>query len=226
MPTDDKLTTLLRRGFARATADLDPKPDLIQVIHRRHVSARRRRVAVAVAVPAAVLATGAGLVLAGQNTSNHAPGRAPSHAAVAAAPPAAPAPRGSAPKTTHRSVPVTPASYRVDPLVLRRHHNAPLNCPANATAPVGKSANPSGVWFWTHGQCVFVGVEFAHTKPANATPVHIKGYPGLYGTLENGVRTIYAPAASVGWSGGWVALSMNAGTSQEQVVHWILIPAN
>src|SRR5215469_8828362 len=83
MPADDELTTLLRRGFAQATADLDPSPDLVNVIHRRHVSARRRRVAVAVAVPAAALAAGAGFALAGPGTANHTP----NHTAVAVAPP-------------------------------------------------------------------------------------------------------------------------------------------
>src|SRR5215831_20662104 len=99
MPTDDELTTLLRRGFAQATADLDPNPDLVHVIHRRHVGARRRRVAVAVAVPTAALAAGAGFALVGPGT--------PNHAAVAVAPPS-----GSAPRTTpHTSVPIKVASY-------------------------------------------------------------------------------------------------------------------
>src|SRR5215472_19252623 len=121
MPTDDELTMLLRRGFAQATADLDPNPDLVNVIHRRHVSARRRRVAVAVAVPAAALAAGAGFALAGPGTANHT--------AVAVAPPSGPAPR----TTPHTPVPIKVASYRVDRQVVRRHHSAPLNCPANAT---------------------------------------------------------------------------------------------
>src|SRR5215831_9280691 len=99
MPIDDELTALLRRGFAQATADLDPSPDLVQVIHRRHVGARRRRVAVAVAVPAAALAAGAGFALAGPGT--------PSRTAVAVAPSS-----GSAPRTTpHTSVPIKVASY-------------------------------------------------------------------------------------------------------------------
>src|SRR5215831_10588153 len=101
MPTDDELTTLLRRGFAQATADLDPSPDLVHVIHRRHVGARRRRVAVGVAVPAAALAAGAGFVLAGLGTANHTP----RHSAVAVAPPSAPS--GSAPRSSpHTSVPI------------------------------------------------------------------------------------------------------------------------
>src|SRR5262252_351287 len=107
MPTDDELTTLLRHGFAQATADLDPNPDLVHIIHRRHASARRRRVAVAVAVPAAALAAGAGFALAGPGT--------PNHAAVAGAPSSAPAPNGSAPRTTpHTPVPIKVASYQID----------------------------------------------------------------------------------------------------------------
>src|SRR5215831_11340860 len=108
MPTDDELTTLLRRGFAQATADLEPNPDLVHVIHRRHAGARRRRVAVAVAVPAAALAAGAGFALAGPGTANHTPNRTSSHTAVAVAPPS-----GAAPRTTpHTSVPIKVASYR------------------------------------------------------------------------------------------------------------------
>src|SRR5262249_860151 len=161
MPTDDDLTTLLRRGFAQATADLDPNPDLVNVIHRRHAGARRRRVAIAVAVPAAALAAGAGFALAGPGT--------PSRPAGAVGPAG-----GAAPRTTpHASVPVKVASYRVDRQVVRRHHSAPLNCPASATAaPFGKSANPRpGAWFWTHGKCFFVAVGGADTKPADATPI-------------------------------------------------------
>ena len=216
MPADDELTTLLRRGFAQATADLDPNPDLVNVIHRRHVSARRRRVAVAVAVPAAALAAGAGFALAGPGTANHTP----NHTAVAVAPPS-----GSAPRTTpHTSVPIKVASYRVDRQVLRRHHSAPLNCPANAAAAsFGKSANPRpGAWFWTHGKCFFVAVGRADTKTADATPIHIKGYPGLYGTLKNGVRTIYAPGIS---GRGWWVLTMAANTPPKTAVRMI-VPAN
>jgi hypothetical protein len=216
MPTDDELTTLLRRGFAQATADLDPDPDLVNVIHRRHVGARRRRVAVAVAVPAAALAAGAGFALAGPGTANHAP----NHTAVAVAPPS-----GSAPRTTpHTSVPIKVASYRVDRQVVRRHHGAPLHCPANATAaPFGKSANPRpGAWFWTRGKCFFVAVGGADTKPADATPIHIEGYPGLYGTLKDGVRTIYAPG--IGGRGWWV-LIMAANTPRKTAVR-VIVPAN
>ena len=217
MPTDDELTTLLRRGFAQATADLDPGPDLVHVIHRRHAGARRRRVAVAVAVPAAALAAGADFALAGPGT--------PNHAAVAGAPSSAPAPSGSAPRTTpHTSVPIKVASYRVDRQVVRRHHSAPLNCPANATAaPFGKSANPRpGAWFWTHGRCFFVSVGGADTKPSDATPIHITGYPGLYGTLKDGVRTIYAPGID---GRGWWVLIMPANTPPKTAVRMI-VPAN
>jgi hypothetical protein len=215
MPTDDELATLLRRGFAQATADLDPNPDLVHVIHRRHVGARRRRVAVAVAVPAAALAAGAGFALAGPGT--------PNHTAVAVAPPSAPS--ESAPRTTpHASVPAKVASYRVDRQVVRRHHSAPLNCPANATAaPFGKSANPRpGAWFWAHGKCFFVAVGGADTKPADANPIHIKGYPGLYSTLKDGVRTMYAPG--IGGRGWWV-LIMAANTPPKTAVRMI-VPAN
>src|SRR5215470_2280074 len=220
MPTDDELTTLLRRGFAQATADLDPSPDLVNVIHRRHVGARRRRVAVAVAVPAAALAAGAGFALAGPGTENQTPNRSPGHTALAVAPP-----RASAPRTTpHTPVPIKVASYRVDRQVVRRHHSAPLNCPANATAaPFGKSANPRpGAWFWTHGKCFFVAVGGADTKPADATPIHIKGYPGLYGTLKGRVRTIYAPGID---GRGWWVLIMAANTPGKTAVRMI-VPAN
>ena len=213
MPTDDELTTLLRRGFARATADLDPEPDLVQVVRHRYVSTRRRRFVVRVAVPAAALAAGSGFALAARD--------APGHTAVAVSPPSAPASSVSAPRTTPvRPVPIKPASYRV----LSINRSAPLNCPANATAaPFGKSANPRpGAWFWTHGKCFFVAVGGADTKPADATPIHIKGYPGLYSTLKDGMRTIYAPG--IGGRGWWV-LTMAANTPRKTAVRMI-VPAN
>jgi len=211
MPTDDELTTLLRRGFARATADLDPEPDLVHVVRRRYVSARRRRFVVRVAVPAAALAAGSGFALAARDT--------PGHTAVAVSPPSAPASSVSAPRTTPvRPVPIKPASYRV----LSISRSAPPNCPANATAPIGKSANPAGAWFWTNGKCFFVGVGGSDTKPGDAAPLHIKGYPGLFGTLKDGVRTIYAPG--IGHRGWWV-LTMAANVPQDMAVR-MLVPAN
>jgi hypothetical protein len=222
MPTDDDLTTLLRRGFTQATADLEPEPDLAHVVRRRHVRARRRRLVVGVAVPAAALAASSGLALAGQDSPNQTPTRT----AVAVAPPSAPASTARTASVT--SVPMKPASYKV---VAIKNHSAPPNCPANATAPVGKSENPAGVWYWTEeGTCIFVGIGWADTKPANAVPVHIKGYPGLYGTLKPGVRTIYAPVApgtdSAHPRGGWVALTLSANASDETVVRLIIVPAN
>jgi len=207
MRTEDDLTTLLRRGFTRATADLDPRPDLVQVVRRRHASARRRRLAVRVAVPAAAIAAGSGLALAVPDAPNHGPSRA----AVAGPPPSPPATRASAPRTT-------PISYRV----VLGNHRAPANCPANATTPISKSANPAGVWFFADGQCVFVGVGGADTKPANAVPLPIEGRPGLYTTLENGVRTIYAPG--IGGRGWWV-LTMPATTPPEVAVR-VIVPTN
>jgi hypothetical protein len=212
MPTDDELTTLLRSGFKQATADLDPKPDLVHVIHRRYVRSRRRRLAIGAAVPAAALAAGYGFALAGQN--------APSHTAVAVSPPSTPATRVAAPRTTpHTPVPIKPASYRLKLI----NGSAPPNCPANATAPVSKTANPRpGVWFWTNGKCFFVGVGGTDTKPADATPLRIEGFPGLYSTLKNGVRTIYAPG--IGGRGWWV-LDMPANTPPDVAVR-MLVPAN
>jgi hypothetical protein len=217
MLTDDDITMLLRRGLAQATADLDPGPELVHVVRRRYARARRRRLAVGAAVPAAALAAGTGLALAGQNVPNHTPG----HTAVAVGPPSTPTTNVSAPKTTRiTSVPVTPASYRVKLI----NHSTPPNCPANATAPVGKSENPAGVWFFTNGQCVFVGVGGADTKPRYAAPLYIKGYPGLYSTLENGVRTVYAPG--IGHPRGWWVLTMPPNAPQETAVRMIVVPAN
>jgi hypothetical protein len=212
MRTDDDLTTLLRRGFTQATAELDPEPDLVRIVRRRYVRARRRHLVVGAAGPVAAIAVGSGLVLAGQDNPN----RTPSHTAVAV-------PR-TAPVTR---VPVKPASYK---LVAHKHSAAP-NCPANATAPVGKSENPAGLWFWTkEGTCVFVRIDWADTKPASATPVHLEGYPGLYRTLENEVRAIYAPVApgtnDAHPRGGWVVLTTAASVPPEHVVRLILVPAN
>jgi DNA-binding CsgD family transcriptional regulator len=125
---------------------------------------------VGLAMPAVALAVGSGLALSGRDSPNHAP----SHTAVAV-------PR-KAPVTP---VPVKPASYKL--VAVKIKHCAPPNCPANARAPVGKSEHPTGAWFFTkEGTCVFVRIDWADTKPASAAPVHLNGYPGLYGTLENG----------------------------------------
>ena len=219
MPTDAELTTLLRRGFAHATADLDPRPDLVRVIHSRHVSARRRRVVVALAVPVAAIAAGYGLALAA--------GSGPNQGHTAVAPPSASASSGSGSSTTpHTSVPVKFVSYGVDHRVVRRHHSAPANCPANATAPLVKAVNPAGVpgvWISTNEQCVFVAVGGADTKPGNAAPLHITGFPGIFSTVENGVRTIYAPG--IGGKGWWV-LKMPATAPYETAVHLILVPGS
>jgi hypothetical protein len=110
--------------------------------------------------------------------------------------------------------------------VVLTQHSAPLDCPADATAPVGKAVNPAGVpgvWFFTNGQCVFVGVGGADTKPGNATPLHINGYPGLYSIVENGVRTIYAPG--IGHRGWWV-LKMPATAPADMAVRLIVVPAD
>jgi hypothetical protein len=99
-----------------------------------------------------------------------------------------------------------------------------------AAVPVGKSENPAGAWFWTNGQCVFVGVEWADTKPAAAAPVRIKNYPGLYRTLENGVVTICAPVVpgtnDTHPTGGWVSLTMSASAPQEAAVRLVIVPAD
>ena len=203
MHTDDDLTALLRRGLTQATAGLDPEPDLLHVVRRRYVRGRRRRIAVQVAVPAAALAVGSGFALAGRDTPKHTP----SHTGVA----------------VPRTAPVTPAPMKLASYkVVALHHRAPANCPANATAPFGKSANPAGVWFFTNGQCVFVRVGGADTKPADAVPLHIKGYPGLYSTLKGGARTIYAPG--IGGRGWWV-LKMSADAPQKMAVRLIIVPA-
>ena len=70
---------------------------------------------------------------------------------------------------------------------------------------------------------MFISVGGADTKPATAAPLHIEGYPGLYSTLENGVRTIYAPG--IGHPRGWWVLTMPATASQETAVRLIVVPA-
>ena len=37
MRADEDLTTLLRRGFAQATEELDPEPDIVGSVRRRYV---------------------------------------------------------------------------------------------------------------------------------------------------------------------------------------------
>jgi hypothetical protein len=216
MRTDDDIATLLCRGFARATADLDPPPAPLHVVRSRHARERRRRLVVGVAVPAAALAAGSGLALAGHGASKHTPSRT----AVAVAPPSTPATRALAPNTTSvTSAPIRPASYRV----VLSNHSTPANCTANASAPIAKTANPRpGVWFFTNGQCVFVGVGGADTKPADAAPLQVEGYPGVYSTLKNSVRTIYAPG--IGGRGWWV-LDMPATAPQDLAVR-LIVPAN
>ena len=57
----------------------------------------------------------------------------------------------------------------------------------------------------------------------------LKGYPGLFSTLKDGVRTIYAPVApgtiDAHPSGGWVVLTVSATASQKMVVR-LIVPAN
>src|SRR5262249_13997302 len=170
MPTDDELTTLLRRGLTQATDDLDPSPDIGNAVRHRYVRSRRRRIAVAVAVPVAPPPPPPPLAPAGGGTPNPPP-RPPPPAGPPPPPPPPPAPatRTAAPsRKPISSTPVKPASYRV----VLSDRSAPANCPANATAPIGKTANPRpGVWFWTNGECFFVGVGGADTKPANAAPL-------------------------------------------------------
>jgi hypothetical protein len=162
-------------------------------------------------VPIAAIAVGSGLIVAGRDDGK----RTPSHTAAAV------------PRTTPVThAPVKPASYK---LAAHRHRAAP-SCPANATAPVGKSANPAGVWYWTKERsCVFVRIDWADTKPASAAPVHLEGYPGLYRELEDEVRTIYAPVTpgtnDAHPKGGWVVLTVSASVPQETVVRLILVPA-
>src|SRR5215471_12937071 len=73
MRTDDDLTTLLRRSFTQATADLDPEPDLVRAVRRQYVRSRRHRLFVGLAVPVAVVAVGAGFALLGRDTPSHTP---------------------------------------------------------------------------------------------------------------------------------------------------------
>jgi len=212
MRTDDDLTALLRRGFTQATADLDPETDLVRVVRRRYVRARLRRRVAAVAVAGAALAVGSALALTGRDSPN----QTPSHTAVAA------------PRKAVTAVPVKPASYKL--VAVKIKHSAPPNCPANARAPVGKSEHPSGAWFFTkQGTCVFVRIDWSDTKPASAAAVHLEGYPGLYGTLDNGVRAIYAPVApgtnDAHPNGGWVVLRLSADAPQEKAVRLIVVPA-
>jgi hypothetical protein len=221
MPTDNDLVTLLRHGFERATEDLDPEPGILHVVRRRHVRARRRRLVVGAAIPAAALAASTGFALAGRDIPNH----------IAVPRPGAPTRSISASTTTPlqshtTSAQVKPASYKV----VLTGQSAPPNCPANATAPVGKSDDPAALWYWTEdGTCVFVGVGWADTKPANAAPFRLEGYPGLYDTLKDRVRTIYAPVApgtiDAHPSGGWIVLTVPATASQEMVVR-LIVPAN
>jgi len=205
MLNDDDLTVLLRRRFAQATADLDPNSDLVEVVRRGYVRARRRRIVAAVAVPVAAIAAGSAFALAGRDTPNHTAAPAKSHTGPRTTPP--------------RSVKTKLVSYRM----ATNQRSTSSNCPANATAPVSKTANPRpGVWFWTNGECFFVAIGGEDTKPGDATPLQVEGYPGLYSTLKDGMRTIYAPG--IGGRGWWV-LTMPANTPLDTAVH-TLVPAN
>jgi Sigma-70, region 4 len=87
--------------------------------------------------------------------------------------------------------------------------------------PGRQSGNPSGVWFWTKERtCVFIRVDWADAKPASAAPAHLEGYPGLYRTLDNEVRAIYAPVApgtnDAHPRGGWVVLTASASVPRKR----------
>jgi hypothetical protein len=206
MRTDDDLTTLLRRGFTQASEELEAKPDLVRDVRRRYARARRRHLLLGLAVPAVAFAAGSSLVLIGRDSQTDTPSQTAASPSQTAA---------------------KPTSYKL----IASKHSPPANCPANATAPLGKSENPEGVWFWTkEGTCVFVHIDWANAKPASAVPVHLEGYPGLYGTLEKGVRAIYAPVApganDIHPSGGWAVLRLPANAPEEKAVHLIVVPAN
>src|SRR5262249_62033307 len=103
-----------------------------------------------------------------------------------------------------------------------RSRSTPASCPVNAAAPLPKSGNPPGVWIFTNGQCVFVGVGGSDTKPADAVPLNIEGHPGLYSTLDNGVRTIYAPGIG---GRGWWGLAI-APTLPQDIAVGSIVPTN
>jgi hypothetical protein len=219
MPTDDDLSTLLRRGFAQATADLDPAPDLVHVVRRRHFSARRRRRIVAVAVPAAALAAGTGFALAGRNI--------PNHTAVAVPPPSAPTTSVAAPRTTQvTSVPMKPASYK---MVLKDH---------GAPAPAGER-DGSGRQVGESGRVLVLDRERSmrlhrrqlgrHQAPERR-PGPDRRLPRPLRHARNGCARSTPPVApgtnDFHPRGGWVVLTVSANAPRELVVRLILVPAN
>jgi hypothetical protein len=206
VPTDDDLIRLVRRGFAQSTADVAPSPGLARTVRRRHVAARRRRLAVGVTIPTAAVAAGAAFSLGGR-TANHKPSADPV--------------RSTAPT----SAPIKPASYRI----LLNAKGGPTTCPASVTRSVGKTADPSSVWVWSaNGRCAAAAVGFTTALPAGAKPIKVGTLSGLYGTTDraNRTRTVFAPLApgesEIHPAGGWNVLVVPADAPDKEIAEFFV----
>jgi hypothetical protein len=206
MRTDDDVIRLLRRSFAESTADLAVSPDLARTVRRGHTAARRRRLAIGVAVPTAAVAAGTALSLGG-GTVDHSTSPGPVRS------------------TASTSAPMKPVSYRI----VLNTKGGPTTCPKSVAASIGKVADPDSVWVWsTNGRCVAAAVGWTAAVPAGAKPIKVGALTGLYGTTDrvNGTRTVYAPLApgesQIHPVGGWNVLVVPADAPEKEIAEFFV----
>ena len=206
MLTEDDLISELKLAFDDATHDLAPAAGLGATVHRRHRAARRRSVAIRIAVPAAAACAG-GVVVVGTGSS-------PSSNAPSNRVPSASGARGQS---------VTRPVERTVAYVLKvpTNSDSSFGCIDASAAHV---APDTGTWYVAVGpDCTAMVVDTDVTLPAEATPIELGGVPGLYGTTDpkTGTRTIYSRNPD----GDWSALTVSSNASDDSL-EGFYTPAN
>jgi hypothetical protein len=202
MLTDDDLTKELRLAFAAATDGIDPAAGLGAAVHKQHRAARRRAVAIRIAVPAAAACAG-GMAIVGTGSSPS------SHAPVTRVPTAS----GTGQSGTGHSV--SRPTARTVAYVLKVPTQAPdtFNCLDDRAFSVTRDPDTWAMRVSGRDGCLLMLVDTNTTRPADARPIDLAGVPGLYGTTDEraGTRTIY----SRNGNGTWSALTVSADTPDE-----------
>jgi hypothetical protein len=197
MLTDEDLTSQLKVAFDDATHDLAPASGLGAVVHRRHRAARRRAVAMRIAVPAAAAcAGGVAVVGSGSSPSSHAP-------------------------TTHHPTALASgrsgghAKIRTVAYVVKVPDRTGPTFACLADGAVPQPSDDTDVWYVAGpDQCMTLVVDLHVTLPADAQPIELAGVAGLYGTTDAGTdsRTIYSRNPG---GDGWTSLVVAADTPDD-----------
>ena len=206
MLTDDELTSELKLAFDEATHDLAPAAGFGAQVHRRHRAARRRAVAMRIALPAAAACAG-GVVVVGTGSS-------PSSDAPSTRVPTA---SGSGQQSVSRTVARTVAYV----LKVPTNSDSSFGC---IDASAAHLVPDTGTWYVAVGpDCTAMVVDTDTTLPADATPLELGGVPGLYGTTDPkaGTRTIYSRNPD----GDWSALTVSSNASDDSL-EGFYTPAN